>query len=157
MFMKINEEVAVSDSEKGFRVVLFDNRKGGKDHGVKLATDLRQTFTRILRSGYVSTNHGTQSGVNADVEYCQFHEVPFPTTGFKIDEVRFHMGGSTDGKQGQVTAVIRPFGPKYRELRDAIDKKEEMEFKLCHTVDKEGKVFRVLNVSYKPRKAVVIL
>ncbi len=32
-----------------------------------------------------------------------------------------------------------------------------MNFKLCHTVDKEGKIFRVLNVSYKPRKASMAL
>ncbi len=99
MFMKINEEIAVNEGEKGFRVTLFDNRKGGKDHGVKLATDLRQTFTRVLRSGYVNTNHGTQQGVNADVEYCQFHEVPFTTTGFKIDEVKIHMANNSEGKQ----------------------------------------------------------
>lgn len=157
MFMKINEEVAVNEGEKGFRVTLFDNRKGGKDHGVKLATDLRQTFTRVLRSGFVNTNHGTQHGVNADVEYCQFHEVPFTTTGFKIDEVKIHMANNSEGKQGHVTAVIRPFGPKYVELRKAIEANDEMNFKLCHTVDKEGKVFRVLNVSYKPRKASMAL
>lgn len=157
MFMKIDKPVAINDVEEGFLVTLFDNRKGQKDHSIKTMHDLRLTFTRIIRNGYVTLFNQAPTGKNDDEQYVRFHDTPNSQSGFKIENVKINMSPNTEGKAGYVTAIIRPFGPCYVELRKAIENKEDLNFELVHTVDTNRNIHRVLSVAYKPRQASLVL
>lgn len=157
MFMKITSEIVENEIRKGFKVVLFDNRKGGKDHNVKIATDLRQAFARIQRDGWVAVNANYPLGGNEDVEFSRFHNIPPETRGYKIENVKFEIENGSDGRMGVVTAIITPFGPQYLQLRDAIDKREEMNFSLSRLIDKHHAIYKVLGVIYKARKPALAL
>lgn len=157
MFMKITNEIVENEIRKGFKVVLFDNRKGGKDHNVKIATDLRQAFARIQRDGWVAVNPNYPLAGNDDVEFARFHNVPPETRGYKIEDVKFEIESGSDGRMGVVTATITPFGPQYLQLREAIDKREEMNFSLAHLFDSSKAIYKVLAVIYKARKPALAL
>lgn len=157
MFMKVIKEITENDVHKGFQVVLFDNRKGGKDHNVKLATDLRRVFARIQRNGWVTTSTGYPEGVNDDVEFARFHDVRPETKGYKIENVKFEIENGSDGRVGVVSALITPFGPQFNTLREAITKRDEMNFSLCHLFDKTKAIYKVLSVGYKTRKPALAL
>lgn len=154
MFMQVGQSININDIEKGFKVVLFDNRKGEKDHNVKLVNDLRLTFNRIVRAGCVMTNNNSTAAPGDDTQYVRYHDTPHSMTGFKIENVNIFMEPSTDGKVGRVIAIIRPFGPRYVELRDKIENNPADHFKLLHTVDKEKNVYRVLAVAHDPKQSV---
>ena len=157
MFMKVINEVIENDIRKGFMVVLFDNRKGGKDHNVKISTDIRQVFARVQRDGWVTSNPFHAMPGSDDVQFARFHNVPPECKGYKIEDVKFELVDNTEGRQGRVTARISPFGPQYLTLREALEKKEEMNFTLSHLYDQNKAIHKVLGVVYKARTPAMAL
>lgn len=158
MFMQILNEVKLGEHEKGFKVMLFDNRKGGKDHSIKLSRDINLVFSRLVRgAGFVTSDKGWSPQGNPDQVYANYFDTPHQICGFKIEDLKFDIAKGDDGKRGCVTAIIRPFGPKYVELRDKLRKQDEMDFVLCQITNSQGEVHQVVRVSHQPKVETMML
>lgn len=153
MHIQIIKEVTISEAEKGFEVLIFDNSKGGKDHPIKLSRSIDKVFNRFIRGGGFLTY---EEGRETPIEYIRCHNTPIDICGYQISDVKVSLMQSEDGYRGTIKGVLRPFGPQWEQVYKIIKSNQNpMRFKLNCIIDKDEKVYQVTHAHCLKERCVM--